>query len=101
MRHRALLVVILIVLVGIAWFGYSYANRQAFLSNDSLPPPPEQGPIKFAGPTPANSFHVEEGNVLARTVFDPDAPGNAHVQIRDCIFTPMPTSTLWALPRAA
>ena len=101
MRHRALLVVILIVLVGIAWFGYSYANRQAFLSNNSLPPPPEQGPIKFAGPTPANSFHVEEGNVLARTVFETDAPGNAHVQIRDYMFPPKAKSKLGAQPGAA
>jgi hypothetical protein len=101
MRHRALLVVILIVLAGIGWFGYSYANRQAFLSNNSLPAPPEQGPITFAGPTPANSFHMEEGNVLARTVFETDAPGNAHVQIRDYMFPPHAKSKMAALPGAA
>src|SRR5260370_37355031 len=101
MRHRALLVVILIVLVGIAWFGYSYANRQAFLSNNALPPPPEQGPITFAGPTPANSFHVEEGNVLARTVFEVDAPSNTHVEIRDYMFPRNAKSKLGALPGAA
>ncbi len=101
MQHRALLVVILIVLAGIGWFGYSYANRQAFLSNNSLPPPPEQGPIAFSGSTPAFSFHVEEGNVLARTVFETDAPSNSHVEIRDYMFPPNAKSKLGALPGAA
>ena len=101
MRHRALLVVILLVLAGIGWYGYSYANRQAFLSNNALPPPPEQGSITFAGPTPANSFHAEEGNVLSRTVFEADAPSNSHVQIRDYMFPPNVKSKLAALPGAA
>jgi hypothetical protein len=68
MRHWALLLVILLVLVGIAWLGYGYANRQALLANNPLPPPPQQGPITFAGPTPANSFHLVEGSVLVRMV---------------------------------
>src|SRR5260370_4904429 len=101
MRHRALLVLTLIVLAGMGWFGYSCANRQAFLSKNALPPPPEQGPITFAGPTPANSFHVEEGNVLARTVFEVDAPSNTHVEIRDYMFPPNAKSKLGALPAAA
>jgi hypothetical protein len=101
MRHRALLVVILLVLAGIGWYAYSYANRQAFLSNNALPPPPEQGSITFAGPTPANSFHAEEGNVLSRTVFETDAPSNSHVQIRDYMFPPNAKSKLAALPGAA
>ena len=101
MRRWALLLLILIVLAGIGWFGYGYANRQAFLSNNALPPPPQQGPITFAGPTPANSFHVEEGNVLARTVFETDAPSNSHVEIRDYMFPPNAKSKLGALPGAA
>jgi hypothetical protein len=101
MRYRALLVVILIVLAGISWYGYSYANRLAFVSNNALPPPPEQGSITFAGPTPANSFHAEEGNVLSRTVFEADAPSNSHVQIRDYMFPPNAKSKLAALPGAA
>ncbi len=101
MRRWALLLVILILLVGIAWFGYRYANRQAFLANNPLPPPPQGGPIAFAGPTPRNSFHLEEGNVLARTVFETDAPSNAHVEIRDYMFPPNAKSKLGALPGAA
>jgi hypothetical protein len=100
MRGWALLLLILIVLAGIGWFGYSYYNRQALLSNSPLPPPP-QGTITFAGPTPANSFHVEGDNVLARTVFETDAPSNSHVEIRDYMFPPNAKSKLAALPGAA
>ena len=101
MRHRALLLVVLIVLAGIGWFGYSYYNRQALLSNNPLPPPPQRNAITFAGKTPAFSFHLEEGNVLARTVFETDAPSNSHVQIRDYMFPPNAKSKLAALPGAA
>jgi len=101
MRHRALLLLILIVLAGIAWLSYSYASRQAFISNNPLPPPPQGNAITFAGPTPANSFHVEGENVLARTVFETDAPSNSHVQVRDYMFPPNAKSKLAALPGAA
>jgi hypothetical protein len=101
MRYWALLLVILVLLIGVGWFAYSYANRQAFLANNPLPPPPQQGPITFAGPAPPNSFHLEEGNVLARTVFETDAPANAHVEIRDYMFPPNAKSKLAALPGAA
>ncbi len=101
MRYWALLLLILIVLAGIGWFGYSYYNRQALLSNNPLPSPPQGGTITFAGPTPAHSFHVEEGNVLARTVFETDAPSNSHVEIRDYMFPPNAKSKLAALPGAA
>jgi hypothetical protein len=101
MRRWAGLLVILILLVGIGWFAYSYANRQAFLANNPLPSPPQQGPIRFAGPTPPNSFHLEEGNVLARTVFETDTPSNAHVEIRDYMFPPNAKSKLGALPGTA
>ena len=101
MRPWVLLLVILVLLVGVGWLAYSYANRQAFLANSPLPPPPQQGPITFAGPTPPNSFHLEEGNVLARTVFETDAPGSAHVEIRDYLFPPNAKSKLAALPGAA
>ena len=101
MRHWALLVVILVVLAGIGWFGYSYYNRQAFLSNNPLPPPPQGAAITFAGPIPVNSFHVEGDNVLARTVFETDAPSNSHVEIRDYMFPPNAKSKLSGLPGAA
>jgi hypothetical protein len=101
MRRGALLLLILIVLAGIGWFGYGYYNRQAFLSNNPLPPPPQGNAITFAGKTPANSFHVEGDNVLARTVFETDAPSNSHVQIRDYMFPPNAKSKLAALPGAA
>ena len=101
MRPWALLLVILILLVGVGWFAYSYANRQAFLANNPLPPPPQQGQITFAGSVPPHSFHVEEGNVLARTVFETDAPSNVHVEIRDYMFPPNSKSKIAALPGAA
>lgn len=100
MRHWALLLIILIVLAGIGWFGYSYYNRQALLSNNPLPPP-QGNAITFAGKTPAFSFHLEEGNVLTRTVFETNAPSNSHVQIRDYMFPPHAKSKLAALPGAA
>jgi hypothetical protein len=101
MRRGALLFVILIVLAGIAWFSYGYYNRQAFLSNNPLPPPPQGNAITFAGPTPANSFHVEGENILARTVFETDTPSNSHVQVRDYMFPPNAKSKLAALSGAA
>lgn len=100
MRHWALLV-ILIVLVGIGWFGYSYYNRQALLSNSPLAPPPQGGAVTFAGPTPANSFQLKDGNVLARTVFETDTPSNTHSEIRDYMFPPNTKSKFEALPGAA
>jgi len=101
MRHRALLLVILILLVGIGWFAYSYANRRASLANNAVPSPPQQGSITFAGPTPLDSFHQEEGNVLVRTVFETDTPSNARVEIRDYMFPPNAKSKLGAPPGAA
>ena len=101
MRRGALLFVILIVLAGIAWFSYGYYNRQAFLSNNPLPPPPQGNAITFAGPTPANSFHVEGENILARTVFETDTPSNSHVQVRDYMFPPNAKPKLAALSGAA
>ena len=100
MRRWALLT-ILLVLIGVAWFIYSQANRKAFLANNPLPQPPQQGQVPFAGSTPPGSFHVDQGHVLARTVFQTDTPDNARVEIRDYMFPPNEKSTIAALPGAA
>jgi hypothetical protein len=43
-------------------------------------------------------LHALEGNVLTRTVFETDAPGGAHVEVRDYLFPPHAKSSLAALP---
>ena len=101
MRDRGLLLLILLIILGgIGWFAYRYANRQAFVADEPLPPPP-QGEVRFAGPTPPNSFRALEGAVLTRTVFQTDAPAGAHVEVRDYMFPPHAKSGLPALPGVA
>jgi hypothetical protein len=100
MRRFFLLVLVLLVVVTAAWLGYRYANRRAFLASGPLPPPPS-GQVTFAGSTPEHSFHLEEGNVLARVVFETAAPSNSHVQVRDVILPPNAKSKLAALPGPA
>lgn len=97
--HRYLLLV-LVFLVIASWLGYRYANRSAFLATGPLPPPPS-AQVPFAGSTPEHSFHLEEGNVLARTVFEASAPSNSHVQVRDVMLPPKAKSKLAALPGPA
>ena len=99
MRRFFLLLLFLVVVVT-GWLGYRYANRRAFLSGGPLPPPPS-GQVAFAGSTPEHSFHLEEGNVLARTVFEAAAPSNSHIQIRDVMLPPNAKSKLAALPGPA
>jgi hypothetical protein len=100
MRRFFLRVLVLLVAFIAAWFGYRYANRRAFLAGGPLPPPPS-GQVTFAGSTPEHSFHLEEGNVLARIVFETAAPSNSHVQVRDVMLPPNGKSKLAALPGPA
>jgi quercetin dioxygenase-like cupin family protein len=100
MRRNFLLVLLLVVVVIAGWLGYRYANRNAFLASGPLPPPPS-GQVTFAGSTPEHSFHLEKGNVLARTVFETAAPSNSHVQVRDVMLPPKAKSKLAALPGPA
>jgi quercetin dioxygenase-like cupin family protein len=100
MRRFFLLVLVLLVVATAAWLGYRYANRRAFLASGPLPPPPS-GQVTFAGSTPEHSFHLEEGNVLARTVFEAVTPSNSHVQVRDVMLPPNAKSKLAALPGPA
>ena len=100
MRRFFLLVLFLVVVVTAGWLGYRYANRRAFLASGPLSPPPS-GQVAFAGSTPEHSFHLEEGNVLARTVFEAAALSNSHIQIRDVMLPPNAKSKLAALPGPA
>ena len=100
MRHRGLLLLILLLILGgVGWFGYRYANRQALVANEPLPPPP--GDVRFSGTTPPNSFRALEGAVLMRTVFQTDALAGARVEVRDYMFPPHAKSSLPALPGVA
>lgn len=93
MRRFFLVVFLLALAVALGWLGYRYANRTAFLASGPLPPPPS-GQITFAGSTPEHSFHLEEGNVLARTVFEAAAPSSSHIQVRDVMLPPNAKSKL-------
>jgi hypothetical protein len=100
MRRSFLLALVILVVVTVVWLGYRYANRRAFLASGPLPPP-SSGPVTFAGSIPENSFHLEEGNVLARIVFEAGAPSNCHVEVRDVMLPPNAESKLAALPGPA
>jgi len=72
-------------------------DRQAFV--DRSPPEEEpQGEVEFAGSTPKNAFHFEEGNVLARTAFSTPGPANSQIEIRDFQFPPHARTRLGSLP---
>jgi quercetin dioxygenase-like cupin family protein len=72
-------------------------EREAFV--DRSPPDEEpQGEVKFAGSQPKNAFHLEEGNVLARTAFSTAGPANSQIEIRDFQFPPHVRTRLGALP---
>ena len=72
-------------------------QREAFV--DRSPPEEEpQGEVQFAGSEPKNAFHLEEGNVLARTAFSSVAPANSQIEIRDFQFPPHVRTRLAGLP---
>ncbi len=89
------------VVMGLALvlFLVACGSRKAFVAHGPPPPPPQQ--VTFAGSTPPHSFHVEEGNVLSRTVFDAPGPSNSTVEVRDFILPPHAKSHLAALPGPA
>ncbi len=100
-RKRVLpLLLSLIVLAIIAWIAYRLANPKAFVDRGPLAPPPS-GEVQFAGATPQKAFHLEEGNVLARTVFSAPGPANSQIEVRDYRFPPHARSRLAALPGPA
>jgi hypothetical protein len=99
MRRFFPLLLVLLVVSTAAWFAYRYANRRAFLASGPLPSP--SGQVTFAGSTPEHSFHLKEGNVLARIVFEMAAPSNSHIQVRDVMLPPNAKSKLPALPGPA
>jgi hypothetical protein len=101
MRRLLLLALLLLVIFGVAWYGYRYATRKAFLARESLPAAPSSGEIVYAGHPPEHSFRLEQNNVLVRTVFETTAPSNSHLEIRDVLLPPNSQSKLPALPGPA
>jgi hypothetical protein len=69
--------------------------------NKPLPPPPPPAEAKYAGASPAHPFAKQPGAYYARTLFESDAPGNSHVEIRDVLIPPRSKSNLAALPGSA
>lgn len=87
----------LIAVAVIIWIIWRLNNREAFV--DREPPEEEpQGEVQFAGSKPKNAFHLEEGNVLARTAFSTPGPANSQIEIRDFEFPPHAHTRLAALP---
>lgn len=102
-RWRSLILTLLtaaIVGASLAWIIYRVNHRRAFVDYGPLAPPPS-GHVQFAGAQPKNPFHLEEGNVLARTVFTAPGPSNSQIEVRDYRFPPHVRSRLAGLPGAA
>lgn len=97
-RSRALpLLLLLIAIAIVVWIASRVYNREAFVDREPLA---EETPsqAEFAGSQPKQAFHLEEGNVLERTVYSTAAPANSQVEVRDYKFPSHAKSHLGALP---
>lgn len=101
MRRLVLFGLLVLVILGITWYTYRSTTREAFLPREPLPAPPASEQIVYAGQPPEHSFHLEEGNILVRKVFETAAPSNSHLEIRDVLLPPNSASKLAALPGPA
>lgn len=98
-KGRSRTVPLLILLIAIAifvWIALRIYNREAFV--DREPPGDETPSQEFAGSQPKQAFHLEEGNLLTRTVFSAAAPANSQVEVRDYKFPIHAKTHLGALP---
>jgi len=99
-RRRSRILPLLLLLIAIAvivWSVWRVSNPKAFV--DREPPAGEpEGEVQFAGSQPKNPFHLDEGNVLSRTVFSTPGPANSQIEIRDFKFPPHVRTRLGALP---
>jgi len=96
-RSRALPLLLLLIAVAIlVWIVWRVNNRKAFV--DREPPSGETTQAEFAGAQPKGAFHLEEGNVLARTVYSTAGPANSHIEVRDFKFPPHVKTHVAALP---
>lgn len=97
-RSRALpLLLLLIAIAIVVWIVSRVNNREAFV--DREPPGEEpQGEVEFAGSQPKDAFHLQEGNVLARTVYSTSGPANSQIEVRDFMFPPHVKTRLGELP---
>jgi len=97
-RSRTLLLLlILLVIAVIAWITWRVSNPKAFVDREPPASEPEVE-VQFAGSQPKNPFHLEEGNVLSRTVFSTPGPTNSQIEVRDFKFPPHVRTRLGALP---
>jgi hypothetical protein len=99
MRRRLIFGAVVLVILLLAWVAYRFANREAFVAQGALPPPPDQ--VTFAGSTPDHPFKLEAGNVLSRTLFRTSALGSADVEVRDFMLPPHAKTQLPLLPGPA
>lgn len=90
------LLFLLVAIVAIAWIIWHVNNRVAFVDREP-PGEPPQGEVEFAGSQPTGGFHLEEGDVLARTAFSTPGPANTQIEIRDLRFPPHVRTRLGAL----
>jgi hypothetical protein len=82
------------VILAIVWRNN---HREAFVDRGA-PEDEPQGEVQFSGSEPKNAFHLEEGNVLARTAFSTPGPANSKIEIRDFKFPPHVRTRLGGLP---
>jgi hypothetical protein len=59
------------------------------------------GELRYAGTPPAHPFAKQAESLYTRTVFETDAPGHSHVEVRDILIPPTSKSTLAPLPGSA
>ena len=89
-----LLILIAAAILAVVWRN----NRREAFVDRGAPEEEPQGEVQFSGSEPKNAFHLEEGNVLARTAFSTPGPANSRIEIRDFKFPPHVRTRLGALP---
>lgn len=97
-RVRAFPLLLLLIAVAIVvWIVWRVNNREAYVDRE---PPAEEtrSQVEYAGSQPQQAFHLEEGNVLARTIYSTAGPANSQIEVRDFKLPPHVKTHLDALP---
>jgi hypothetical protein len=97
-RGRSILsLLFLLIAVMIVWVMWRINNREAYVDREA-PAEAKLSQVEFAGSQPKEAFHLEQGNVLARTVYSTAGPANSEIEIRDFEFPPHVKTHLAGLP---
>jgi hypothetical protein len=85
------------------FFFLSCSGCETRQESEQTPPLPEAGPDErnFSSDQVKNPYAELSKGLLARTVFETDAPGDVHIEVRDLLVGPGQTTASVSLPGAA